>query len=98
MKKRSSRMAILGAMAMGLAAIAGGADGAVAQQAAPVQQSSNSGNSGTAKINTIKEQVQELTPVRHVGGTNLFAGYGIPPKVYGMHYVRRGTHKRTNRK
>lgn len=22
---------------------------------------------------------------------------GIPPKTYGMHYVKRGTHKRTNK-
>lgn len=25
-----------------------------------------------------------------------FRNYGIPPKVYGMYYVKRGTHKRTN--
>lgn len=24
--------------------------------------------------------------------------YGIPPHIYGQHYVRRGTHKKTNKK
>ena len=29
-------------------------------------------------------------------GNSMFRGYGIPPKVYGMRYVKRGTHKRSN--
>lgn len=30
-------------------------------------------------------------------GLNTIMDGGIPPKVYGQNYVRRGTHKRTNK-
>jgi hypothetical protein len=35
-----------------------------------------------------------------IGGHEMvnIGGYGIPPHIYGMHYVRRATHKRTNRR
>ncbi len=52
-----------------------------------------------------KEQIKQ--PVRSArqivredaGGLEVI-GYnpGIPPKIYGQHYVRKGTHKRTNKK
>lgn len=29
---------------------------------------------------------------------SIFGENSIPPKVYGMNYVKRGTHKRTNKK
>ncbi len=38
--------------------------------------------------------------VQRAGGLDV-VGYGdggIPPHIYGQHYVRRGTHKRTNKR
>jgi hypothetical protein len=34
-----------------------------------------------------------------IGGHEMvnIGGYGIPPHIYGMQYVRKGTHKRTNK-
>lgn len=34
-----------------------------------------------------------------IGGHEMvnIGGYGIPPHIYGMNHVRRGTHKRTNK-
>ena len=49
---------------------------------------------------------QALTPQRNLSksvyrpsqslGRRYFYNAGIPPKIYGMYHVRRGTHKRTN--
>ena len=32
------------------------------------------------------------------GSPMMYAGYGIPPHIYGIYYAKRGTHKRSNRK
>src|SRR6185312_11176057 len=45
-------------------------------------------------------QVTDQLPT-HMGGVALggkHSHFGIPPNVYGMYHVRRGTHKKTNRK
>lgn len=49
-----------------------------------------------APVNT---QVTDQLPT-HMGGLRLGgknSNFGIPPHIYGMYYVRKGTHKRTNR-
>ena len=51
------------------------------QQQAPVQQ----------QVNTVKQY--HYAP----GGQFLFNNNGIPPVIYGTYYVKRGTHKRTNK-
>lgn len=36
---------------------------------------------------------------QHAGGFNVIShNPGIPPHIYGTYYVRRGTHKRTNKR
>lgn len=79
-------------MALGLAAIAPG----------PINIKAQNGQTINSRV---KEQmVKPVKTVRQIvmedaGGLQVI-GYdpGIPPKVYGQNYVRRGTHKRTNKK
>ena len=41
---------------------------------------------------------QKINVVQEAGGMQVLGyGYGIPPHIYGMHHVRKGTHKKTNK-
>lgn len=43
-----------------------------------------------------EREIQKLAANR-ISDSKYFApDYGIPPKIYGMYHVKRGTHKRTN--
>ncbi len=61
-----------------------------------IQQQSSSTNSQqqappVQQVNTIKN-------ISHgMGSMAYIINNGIPPKVYGTYYVKRGTHKRTNK-
>lgn len=48
---------------------------------------------GTEQTKKIKDSLPDM-----IGGIEMvkIGGYGIPPHIFGMHHVRRGTHKRTN--
>ena len=52
----------------------------------------------TAPAMPVKE-TRVMKDVKGVVGGQEFLGLnvGIPPHIYGMHYVRKGTHKRTNK-
>lgn len=43
-----------------------------------------------------KEQIQKIASTRTSDSRYFAPDYGIPPKIYGMYHVKRGTHKRTN--
>lgn len=59
----------------------------------------------TITANAEMKQGEEVTKKRKdslpdmIGGHTMvnIGGYGIPPHIYGMRYVRKGTHKKTNR-
>jgi len=41
---------------------------------------------------------QKIQVVQEAGGMQVLGyGYGIPPHIYGMYHVRRGSHKRSNK-
>lgn len=49
------------------------------------------------KIQSQKQVSQKVTKEKSKGySMRPFLNQGIPPKIYGMHCVKRGTHKRTN--
>ena len=81
---------------LGMAAMALGATTPV-NATAPTQESQ------TQRVREQKEPEKQITTVRK---QNVFSGFapgyefiapGIPPKIYGMYHVRRGTHKNTNK-
>ena len=49
----------------------------------------------------VTQQSNRVTPTpEYIGGVKMDGwqqNYGIPPHVYGMYHVRRGTHKRSNK-
>ncbi len=54
-------------------------------------------NRDSQPIQSQKQISQRITKENSKGYSGrLFRNDGIPPKIYGMYYVKRGTHKRTN--
>jgi len=45
------------------------------------------------------KQIETVSKINPLGGyeRKYFSDYGTPPKIYGMFYAKRGTHKRTNK-
>lgn len=83
---------------LGLLALAGGVGSPSAATVTQSQQVERGIN--------VRDQKEPEMPIKPVRRQNLFSGFapgydiiapGIPPKIYGMHYVRKGTHKRTNK-
>lgn len=78
------------AMTMGL----GGSSammGNTVSQSAEVESSLKSQAVKPQEKPTEHKKVYKKGKVKHY-----YRGYGISPKEYGMRYVKRGTHKRTN--
>jgi len=82
------------ALALGIASMMG-ATVPVTAQSTPTQVQQ--------RITDQKQPVDEVKPVRRQNKFSGFApGYdiippGIPPHIYGMYHVKKGTHKRTNK-
>ncbi|MBT0550239.1 hypothetical protein [Riemerella anatipestifer] len=49
----------------------------------------------------VRSNISSVSSVNKIRNTHntikMFRDEGIPPKIYGMYYVKRGTHKRTNK-
>lgn len=94
------RIGLIGGAVAAIAAMAGiqTTNNTIATGQAQVSQESNSQpNNQQAPV----QAQSAVIPVARRDGRRLFkpyAGPGISPKEYGMNYVRRGTHKRTNRR
>lgn len=58
------------------------------------KSSQNKNESQIIKIRSESKLVENK--VRTRGYSKSYYNFGIPPKTYGMHHVKRGTHKRTN--
>lgn len=87
---------ILGTVAIALASIAATAPAptVTVNEGAPTQQTQKANKDQSAKVNVVGRQY-----VRdNAGGFDVMSyGIGIDPKTYGERYVRRGTHKRSNK-
>lgn len=71
---------------------------------APVPHNVNQSITVEQRTNKEKEAILKYTPTAkeyvrsYAGGLNVISsGVGIPPHIYGTFYVKRGTHKRTNK-
>lgn len=59
--------------------------------------SESSQNRNESKIIKIRSESKLVeNKVRNRGYSKSYYNFGIPPKTYGMHHVKRGTHKRNN--
>lgn len=86
MRKSAGIILAMGAMLAGSGSIANA-------QSAPIETQQRVLDKATAPAQKPTEQKKEA---KREYIRTVYRGQGIPPKVYGMNYVKRGTHKRTN--
>lgn len=78
-------------MALGMAAITPGVENVKVQQG--VVHQARQKEAIKQPVKSMRQYVKE-----DAGGYQVIShDNGIPPHIYGQHYVRRGTHKRTNK-
>ncbi|MDR0792005.1 MAG: hypothetical protein LBE82_01755 [Chitinophagaceae bacterium] len=82
---------------LGMAAMFAGATGVATSAEATASQDTQS------RTNDKQAPMKSANPIT-MKKVNPFSGYdallkgeGIPPKIYGMFHVKRGTHKKTNK-
>ncbi|QNS40199.1 hypothetical protein H0S70_07235 [Chryseobacterium manosquense] len=78
---------------LGMAAMLAGSGTIINIQSAPIETQKRVAEKATAPTQKPTEQKKEA---KREYIRTVYRGQGIPPKVYGMNYVKRGTHKRTN--
>lgn len=90
--RHTGMMKKVSALALAALSIGATAPAIPSNAAQPVQQTQNKSATPVKETKVMKE-------VRGVIGGQEFLGLnvGIPPHIYGIHYVRKGTHKRTNK-
>lgn len=76
--------------------IFGGLRTAETEAQSSAQEFTKSVNDLKATSNQTDTQSRLSFQNRKMGGFSNFSNVGISPKVYGMHFVKRETHKRTN--
>lgn len=102
--KKHLGIGLLAAITMSsLATTTGRTGGKTAQLSESLQtlQEKSEKNSGSSENRNVSaEQIQKLAASNEFRGRQRPFVYqsnpGTPPKIYGMNFVKRGTHKRTN--